>query len=380
MMVILQNIRKAIAFFTFFTCISVFSQTTYDFTSGLTLYSTGGWTNNMAKFTVNGVEYTIDGGINGSLSNPSEGVSNSKCLKKSTAGGDTFTLRRTDGQAFQFYGLWVKQTGMNSYHGQFGVTLPPFYTMTASDDCNVIVSYNDNSPMVGGSSANTTTTYTWSIANGVTVTSVQISYKAALYWWIDNIIVGAAQNNNTPNLTTANASSVTATTAILGGNIASTQNSMDYGIVWSSVNTTPDYSGVNNNVVSMTAGSGGNFSGTVTFTGVPTGTTIYYRAFSDNWNCGTVEYGATKSFILSGALNTVETPPSNEFSLFPNPTNGYFQIKGLNKKTKLSIIDATGKSVLEKEVTPNEEISTDKLSKGLYFVKVGNSTLKLIKK
>lgn len=41
MMVILQNIRKAIAFFAFFTCISVFSQTTYDFTSGLTLYSTG---------------------------------------------------------------------------------------------------------------------------------------------------------------------------------------------------------------------------------------------------------------------------------------------------------------------------------------------------
>lgn len=225
----LQNFKKAIAFFTFFSCITIFSQTTYDFTSGLTFYSTGGWTNNMAKFTVNGVEYTIDGGINGSLSNPSEGVSSSKCLKKSTAGGDTFTLKRTDGQPFQFYGLWVKQTGMNSYHGQFGVTLPPFYTMTASDDCNVIASYNDNSPMVGGSSANTTTTYTWSIANGVTVTSVQINYKAALYWWIDNIIVGAAQNNNTPNLTTANASAITATSAVLGGSIVTSQNSSDYG-------------------------------------------------------------------------------------------------------------------------------------------------------
>jgi len=379
MMIILQVFKKATAFFTFFYCICGFSQTTYDFTSGLTLYSTGGWTNNMAKFTVNGVEYTIDGGINGSLSNPSEGVSNSKCLKKSTAGGDTFTLRRTDGQAFQFYGLWVKQTGMNSYNGLGGVTLPPFYTINAFDDCNAVASYRDNSPMVGGSSANTTTTYTWSIANGVTVKSVQISFQAALYWWIDNIIVGTAQNNNTPNLTTSNASSITATSAVLGGNIVSTQNSMDYGIVWSSINTTPDYSGANNNAVSMTAGSGGNFAGTVNFSGVPVGTTIYYRAFSDNWNCGIVEYGATKSFILSGTLNTIETKTSKEIYLFPNPSNNYFQIKGLSKKTRATIIDITGKVIYEQEVAPNENISTDKLSKGLYFVKVENSVLKLIK-
>lgn len=374
----LQNFKAILFAFLLFTGISVFSQTTYDFTSGLTIYSTGGMTNNMAKFTVGGVEYTINGGINGSLSNPAEGVSNTKCLKKGTAGGDSFTLTRTDGQSFQFYGFWVKQTGMNSY-SQF-MTLPPFYTMTASDDCNVRASYTDNSPMVGNSTANTTTTYTWSLANSVTVKSVQISFKAALYWWIDNIIVGPALNNNPINLTTATATNITSNSALLGGNIISTDNSSDYGIVWSAVNSTPLYDyGADPNNNSVSASSGGNFSSNVTFTGVSAGSTIYYRAFSDNWNCGTVEYGDVKSLTLSGTLNTTNSSTKKGVSISPNPATNYFTVSGLDKKSQLQVLDANGKLVIEKEVINNENIKVEALAKGFYIVKINNSIFKLIK-
>lgn len=252
----------------------------------------------MAKFTVDGVEYTINGGINGSLSNPTTGgATNTKCLKKDTAGGDTFTLTRTDGKTFQFYGLWTKHNSMNSY-ASLGVSLPPFYTITATDDCETRASYTDNTAMQGGSY--TTSSYNWAISGGVTVKSVQISFKATLNWWIDDIILGTALNNFTPNLTTGNATNITSTSATLSGSITNSDNSGDWGIVWSKVNTIPEYGQTNTTSVSAT--TTGNFSNNITFTGVAAGTTIYYRSFSDNWMCGIVEYGDVKSFILTSSF------------------------------------------------------------------------------
>lgn len=54
---------KTTLLFLFFFKLNVYSQTTYDFSSGLTIYKSSGSSNfDEAKFTVGGVEYKIQGG------------------------------------------------------------------------------------------------------------------------------------------------------------------------------------------------------------------------------------------------------------------------------------------------------------------------------
>lgn len=120
--------------------INVHSQTTYDFSTNATLsYGTGGfgvW-NTQANITIDGVDYILTSGGNGSFTNSaSGGVSNGKCLKKDGSGGDSFSLKRVDGQAFQFYGIWVSHQSMNFYSNPAyvnpPVTLPPWYNLSVS--------------------------------------------------------------------------------------------------------------------------------------------------------------------------------------------------------------------------------------------------------
>ncbi|MPL55946.1 hypothetical protein SDC9_01428 [bioreactor metagenome] len=372
---------KTTFFFLFAFTLNAYSQSTYDFSSGLTIYKSSGSSNfDEAKFTVGGVEYKIQGGINGNLTNPSTGgVSNTKCLKKDTAGGDTFTLSRTDGQPFQFYGLWVKHNSMNSYAAFY--SLPPFFTMNASNGCTSVASYTDATAIQGGSY--TTSSYTWSIPNdGFTVTSVQISYKATLEWWIDNIIVGTALNNSPTNISTANPTVITSNSAVLGGNLTESDTYYgEWGIVWSNVNSTPifDYGTTPDNY-SVSSTTTGNFSSTVNFDGIPVGSTIYYRAYADNWDCGMVEYGDVKSFVLTGSLKSIDVNKTNDFIVYPNPVHSFVKISGLQQKSNVQILDTNGKLILQRKIDNNEDLNVEFLPPGIYFIKVKDEVTKFIKK
>jgi gliding motility-associated-like protein len=283
------------------------AQTTYDFTTNASLsFGAGGfgiW-NTQADITIGGVAYRLTCGGNGSFTNaPNGGVSNSKCLMKDGSGGDQFTLQRADGQPFQFYEIWVKHQSMNSY-SQF-YTLPPWYTLTATAASNQTVYTNqDMTAMTPGTNWNNYTGSSRTInsgVGGVTVTSVQISFQAIIYFWIDNIIVGPAISNNTaPTVTTASASSIANTSAIMGGNVTSDGGASvtERGIVWS---TSSNPTVLDNKVI---IGNGvGAFSNTVT--GLPSGTTIYYRAYAIN-SVGT-SYGANQSFNSLSALSASQS-------------------------------------------------------------------------
>lgn len=186
----LLKIRLVFLLFLSLLGLSAYSQTTYDFSTAAALsFGTGGsniW-NTQADITIGGVAYRLTSGGNGSFTNATTGgVSNGKCLQKDGSGGDQFTLQRTDGKPFQFYGMWVKHQSMNSYT-QF-YTLPPWYTLTAST-----FSYSDNTPMVGGTTYSDFTTSTQTISagtNGITTSLVQISFPAIIYFCIDDIVVG----------------------------------------------------------------------------------------------------------------------------------------------------------------------------------------------
>ena len=300
--------QKSIIVFLLLITGFVNGQTTYDFATNATLsYGSGGfgiW-NTQANITIGGVAYKLTSGGNGSFTNSATGgLSNSKCLMKEGSGGDSFTLTRVDGQPFQFYEIWVRHTSMNSY-SQF-YTLPPWYTLNAfgaeDQDFNVptMYSYQDMTAMSAGANSLTNSSRTInSGSGGVTVTSVQISFQAITYYWIDNIIVGPP-SIATPTVTSTAASSVSNTSATLGGNVTSDGGASvtERGIVWSTViNPT-----ISDNKVNIGSGSG-SFSSTIN--SLPPGTTIHFRSYATN-SAGT-GYGTNMTFTTTSVLGATQS-------------------------------------------------------------------------
>ncbi len=65
--------------------------------------------------------------------------------------------------------------------------------------------------------------------------------------------------------------------------------------------------------------------------------------------------------------------------IYPNPASNFFSINGLKQKTKIEVVDMTGKVVLATSITNGSSINTEHLCKGVYFVKINGQILKLIK-
>jgi hypothetical protein len=114
-----------------------------------------------------------------------------------------------------------------------------------------------------------------------------------------------------PAVTTAAATSITATSAVLGGNVTSDGGATvsGRGVVYSSTNNTPTIGG--SGVTQDANGTGtGSFSETVS--GLTAGTTYYVRAYAIN-SAGT-SYGSVLSFTTPTTITSIVRAS-------PNPTN-----------------------------------------------------------
>lgn len=101
--------------------------------------------------------------------------------------------------------------------------------------------------------------------------------------------------------------------------------------------------------------------------------------YMSNWIDNRLNYLDSK--FTENILSVEKTDNKKEsIKIFPNPTHSFFQISNITKKTKITILDNTGKNVLEKEISPAENINIEGLQNGLYLVKIENSVFKLIKK
>lgn len=60
----------------------------------------------------------------------------------------------------------------------------------------------------------------------------------------------------------------------------------------------------------------------------------------------------------------------NNFALYPNPTTDFFKISGVKSTAIVKLYNLEGREVLSKEITNDEFIQINFLSKGLYMVKV----------
>ena len=90
------------------------AQNKYDFSIPPTITNplpTPDWSwNTEATITIAGIDYVLTTGGNGSFEyKTSEGNGGTACLKKPSAGGDSFTLERVDGNPFNFLDFGLKK-------------------------------------------------------------------------------------------------------------------------------------------------------------------------------------------------------------------------------------------------------------------------------
>jgi large repetitive protein len=296
------------------------AQTTYNFNAGATITTPSGspWAT-QAVITIAGVNYKLTSGGNGGFSISATGGSgNSASLWKTGAGGDTFRLERADGQPFNFYSMYVRHEGYNSYNGQFGIVIPPWYIVTYNKVAGAAETDQDNSPIVGGSNAITTTTNTFT--RTLAVNSVDIYFKANNGYWIDDIRVGIATGTEVaPTVSTTAATTIQTNSAVLGGNVTADGGATvtERGIVWS----TSGVPTTSNNKVQNGSGTG-TFSSTIS--SLPAGTLINYRAYAINSE-GT-SYGANSPFTTL-ALPTITSAAYNVSTGVLAVTGTAFQAK-----------------------------------------------------
>jgi hypothetical protein len=70
--------------------------------------------------------------------------------------------------------------------------------------------------------------------------------------------------------------------------------------------------------------------------------------------------------------NEIDMLEWNDLSIFPNPTNGWFQIEGVINPGIMEIFNTQGVLMMSVAVQKNERIQLDALSNGLYVVRFGN--------
>jgi hypothetical protein len=101
---------------------------------------------------------------------------------------------------------------------------------------------------------------------------------------------------------------------------------------------------------------------------------------SGNIFIGDYENNVIRKITMNVSIDIIFN--ANEFSIFPNPSNGIFTIKTNNKETQaIQILNLVGQVVLETTIQNNElKIDISKQPIGIYFIKIGSVTQKVIKK
>lgn len=85
-------------------------------------------------------------------------------------------------------------------------------------------------------------------------------------------------------------------------------------------------------------------------------------------------------FVVNGVASSTEDEIyNNSMTLFPNPTIEYFSIKNDRNVAKVSLMNVIGKEVWSKNHRPNTQYDVADLYKGMYIVRLIDSSGKLIK-
>jgi hypothetical protein len=75
----------------------------------------------------------------------------------------------------------------------------------------------------------------------------------------------------------------------------------------------------------------------------------------------------------------IKTPAVNDLYVYPNPVSKNFHISGITENTNVTLLDISGKVVLQLTVAPGEAISVTHLPEGVYIVHAADKVMKMIK-
>jgi hypothetical protein len=124
-------------------------------------------------------------------------------------------------------------------------------------------------------------------------------------------------------------------------------------------------------------GAGGNLEGRLLSTGGAIGfsTSVVYTVVHDVECDSNVEQKTSSKSVLA-TENNLES--RNEILVYPNPSNGVFNIKlaNLNVKTTVYVIDTAGRIMASESISKENnsggliEIGNYNLSSGIYLVKI----------
>lgn len=87
-----------------------------------------------------------------------------------------------------------------------------------------------------------------------------------------------------------------------------------------------------------------------------------------------------RKVTFSGAAASIIHPQQGaDFTLFPNPAQRSFAINGIGSQpTLVAIFSVSGKLMLEQACVDGASIDVSHLKRGVYFVRIGSKTSKLV--
>ena len=93
------------------------------------------------------------------------------------------------------------------------------------------------------------------------------------------------------------------------------------------------------------------------------------------------EFAVTTAHYSALDDGTTDIPnrPEVSISVFPNPAADSFVISGITENTLVTVTDLSGRTVLQQIVAPNESVSVSHLPQGIYFVRVNETVVRVIK-
>ncbi|MBO4307414.1 MAG: T9SS type A sorting domain-containing protein [Bacteroidales bacterium] len=87
-----------------------------------------------------------------------------------------------------------------------------------------------------------------------------------------------------------------------------------------------------------------------------------------------------RSMVFSEMTAINRTMSVSQIRLFPNPTNGVFTVNGIgDEQQSMTIYNMLGKIVKSQPCSNGTHIDISEQPKGVYIVRIGNQTIKIVK-
>ena len=76
------------------------------------------------------------------------------------------------------------------------------------------------------------------------------------------------------------------------------------------------------------------------------------------------------SILQDNTLGSINLEEESKIEVYPNPTNGVFQILNLNQNAEIKIFNTNGQLLLSKNIAPNDSIDIQEFSMGTYILDI----------